>query len=72
MKCYNTSCLNPVSETGFKPRKYCSERCRRNVNQRRYLERIKTKRTSRWQKFRKAEALRFRGFREFWLLGVEA
>ena len=71
MKCCNMTCLSPVPETGFRPRKYCSERCRRNTMQRRYLERVKTKRISRWQKFRKSETLRFRGFREFWMYGVE-
>ncbi len=71
MKCCNLSCLNPISETGFKPRKYCSERCKGNVMQRRLRERIKTKNITRWKKFRKAESLRFRRFREFWLLGVK-
>lgn len=72
MKCCNVSCLKPVPEIGFKPRKYCSERCKGIVMQRRFLERLKTKSITRWKKFRKVETLRFRGFREFWMLGIES
>lgn len=71
MKCCNDLCLKPVPETGFKARKYCSERCKGTVMQRRFRERLETKSITRWKKFRKIETLRFRGFREFWKCGEE-